>query len=115
MNLFHVDFEMVGPLEDLAARLARVRHKPALVLVSHVAQKRTLEVENARADGALKLGALRRVTHGVHRVRVCYPLEAGGWRAEAAAAWWRRRVWRADPQWWRRRGANLSSAPAPTT
>ena len=38
VNLLHMHFEMVGPLEDLSATAARVRNEAALMLMAHVAQ-----------------------------------------------------------------------------
>ena len=42
MNLFHVDFEMIGPLKHLAALAARMRNKPALVLMPDVTEESAL-------------------------------------------------------------------------
>ena len=90
MNFLHVHFEMISSLEHLTASFTRMGHKPTLVLVSHVTQQCTLEVKDARTNGALKLGPLGGLTHGVHRVCVGDPFEAGrglagrrgkGWRA----------------------------------
>ena len=37
VDLLHVDLEMIGALEHLAALAARMRNEPALVLVADVA------------------------------------------------------------------------------
>ncbi len=39
VDLFHVDLQVVGPLEDLPALPAGVRHEAALVLVADVAEQ----------------------------------------------------------------------------
>lgn len=77
-----MNFQMISSFEDLSARFTRMRHKSALVLVAHVPQQRALQVEHPRTDGALKLGAFRRLAHRVHGVRVRDPLEAGGGGAQ---------------------------------
>ena len=63
MNLLHVHFEMIRPLEHLSARLAGVWYKPSLVLVPDVAQQGTLEVENSGAHRALELWPVRCLAH----------------------------------------------------
>ena len=70
VNFFHVHFQMVGSFKDLTARFARMRHKTALVLVTHVPQQRALQVEHTRTDGTLKFCALWRLTHAIDRVCV---------------------------------------------
>lgn len=77
MNLLHVHFEMIRPLEHLSARLAGVWYKPSLVLVPDVAQQGTLEVENSGAHRALELWPVRCLAHAVDRVGVGQPLQPG--------------------------------------
>ena len=76
VNLLHVHLQVVRAFEHLAARLAGVGNEAALVLVAHVAQQRALQVEDAGAERALKLGPLRGLTHGVHSVGVGDAFEA---------------------------------------
>ena len=38
VNLLHVDLQVIGPLEDLTALPAGVRHEAALMLVADVAE-----------------------------------------------------------------------------
>jgi len=73
-----VHLQVVRALEHLPARLAGVRHKAPLVLVAHVTQQRALQIENPRAERALKLGLFRRLTHGVDSVRIGDPFEPIG-------------------------------------
>ena len=71
VNLFHVDFEMIGPLKHLAALAARMRTKPALVLMPDVTEESALQVEASAAGRTSVLDAVRGLAHGVHGVLFC--------------------------------------------
>lgn len=78
VNFAHVNFQVVGPLKDLPALSAWVRHKASLVLVPHVPEERALEVEAPAALGAPELDrALRGLAQGVDVVllRIVQPLQ----------------------------------------
>jgi hypothetical protein len=58
VNFLHMHFEMVGPLEHLPARFTGMRNESALMLMPHVSQQSAFQIENTRAQRALKLGSV---------------------------------------------------------
>lgn len=75
VNLLHVHFEVIGPLEHLSARLTGMRHKSSLMLMSHMPQESAFQIENTRAESALELRAVGCLAHGVDGIRVGESLE----------------------------------------
>lgn len=63
VDLLHVNLQVVGPLEHLAALAAGVWHKSALVLVPHMPKQRALKIEATAACGAAELDPLGRLAH----------------------------------------------------